>query len=95
MREKKGKREFLVHWSKWGPEHDTWEPEEHLNCQDLIDKFLEKLEEAKKLEAKELRFNRKKTDRFTLNTKETGRRLSRRNDNTQRVKYHDEDLSDE
>lgn len=92
---KGGKREFLVHWLRWSSDHDTWEPEENLSCQDLIEKFLEKIEKDKETERKDLRNVRKTTDRFTLHTRDQGRRLSRRNDKTQRVKYYDAELSDE
>lgn len=92
---KDGKREFLVHWRNWTSDHDTWEPEEHLSCQDLIDKYLAKVEKSKDYDEKELRTTRKTTDRFTLHTRDGGRRLSKRNDKTQRVKYYDAELSDE
>merc|ERR1719216_147808 len=38
------KREFLVRWKLCGPDDDTWEPEENLNCPELIEKFMEKWE---------------------------------------------------
>lgn len=90
-----GTREFLVHWKRWSSDHDTWEPEENLNCKDLIEKYLQRLEEAKSSTVKELRTIRKHTDRFTLNTQENGRRLSRRNRQKQRVAYFDADGDDE
>lgn len=41
MNEKKnGKREFLIRWKGYSAKDDTWEPEEHLECQDLINAFL-------------------------------------------------------
>jgi hypothetical protein len=81
---KNGKREFLVHWKGFSAKDDTWEPEEHLNCKDLISKFTEKLKSAKNATQKELRVAPKHTKRLTLATKEKGRRLSRRNDSKER-----------
>lgn len=31
---------FLTKWFGWGPEHDTWEPEEHVKGTDAFDEFL-------------------------------------------------------
>lgn len=90
MRKKRdGTREFLVHWKRWSSEYNTWEPEANLNCQDLIEKFIERTEKSKELGAKDLRIARKHTERFTLSTQAAGRRLSKRNNNKQRVKYYD------
>ncbi|CAG9809670.1 unnamed protein product [Chironomus riparius] len=96
MRMKKdGSREFLVHWKRWSTDYDTWEPEKNLSCPDLIEKFMKKVEEAKNSNLKELRTNRKHTQRFTLNTNDSGRRLSRRNNKRQRVTYFDAERSEE
>jgi hypothetical protein len=36
------RREFLIKWSGYGPEHNTWEPEANLtHCQELIDNYLQ------------------------------------------------------
>lgn len=63
-----GSREFLVHWKRWSSDYDTWEPEEHLSCPDIIAKFLKRVEVAKSSSSKDLRINRKHTEHFTLNT---------------------------
>ena len=34
---KHGKWEFFVMWKGWSPDNNTWEPEDNLNCQKLID----------------------------------------------------------
>lgn len=86
-----GGREFLVHWKRWSKDYDTWEPEENLSCPDLIEKFMKHVNDNKDLNVKELRVNRKHTDRLTMTTHDSGRRLSRRNRQKLRVTYYDED----
>ena len=34
-----GKQLYLIKWKNWTNEHNTWEPREHLECEDLLDKF--------------------------------------------------------
>lgn len=41
---KNGKREFLIHWKGWSNKFDSWEPEDNLNCSDLIKKFMDKVQ---------------------------------------------------
>ena len=43
---KTGSREFLVRWKGWGPGDDTWEPEDNLDCPEIIEKFMDKWEET-------------------------------------------------
>lgn len=92
VREKRnGSREFLVHWKGWSKKFETWEPEDNLNCQDLIEKFLEKLEKVKGSSQKSLRVVKKHTQRFTLTAADKGRRISKRNSGKQRAVYFDAD----
>lgn len=86
---KNKKREFLIRWKGFTSADDTWEPEENLNCPELIEKFMQKVEKAKTADARELRTNRPHTKRYTLTTHEYGRRLSRRNMDKQRATYHE------
>lgn len=86
---KHGTREFLVRWKGFGKEGDTWEPESHLNGTQLLEKFLQKVEKAKEIPAKELRMHRKPTDRFTAMPQGDKRRQSKRHAQHQRVKYYD------
>ena len=41
VREKRhNKKEFLVKWLVYGPEHNTWEPESNLtNCSEVLQTF--------------------------------------------------------
>ncbi|XP_046750186.1 chromobox protein homolog 5-like [Diprion similis] len=85
---KNNTREFLIRWKGFSSAEDTWEPEENLNCPELISRFMDKVEVAKKTEIRELRTNPAHTKRYTLMSTEPGRRLSRRNINKQRATYH-------
>jgi len=40
---KGGKREFSIQWKGYGPKSATWEPEENLECEELLDSFMTKL----------------------------------------------------
>lgn len=82
-------KQFLIRWKGFSAADDTWEPEENLNCPDLIEKFMQKVQKAKTADVRELRANRPHTKRYTLATHEHGRRLSRRNMNKQRATYHE------
>lgn len=81
---KNGTKEFLIRWKGFGTADDTWEPEKNLNCSELISKFMQKVEKAKTSEMRELRTNRAHTKRYTLTTRDHGRRLSKRNRDKQR-----------
>ncbi|XP_011636067.1 chromodomain-helicase-DNA-binding protein 2-like [Pogonomyrmex barbatus] len=86
---KNGTKEFLIRWKGFSPADDTWEPEKNLNCPELITKFMQKLEKVKTSEVRELRMNRAHTKRYTLTTRDRGRRLSKRNIDKQRPTYHE------
>ena len=80
-----GNREFLVSWKGYPASQNSWEPEENMDCKDLIKKFMDKVEKAKESDQRELRVKRTHTDRFTLlSDGHRGRRLSRRNLGRQR-----------
>ncbi|XP_041986760.1 chromobox protein homolog 1-like [Aricia agestis] len=86
---KNGQRQFLIHWKGWSSKFDSWEPENNLNCPDLIKKFMDKVEAARKLDSRNLRVAPGTTNRFTLQSPTSGRRLSKRRGQRQRVRYDD------
>ncbi|XP_065349227.1 chromo domain-containing protein cec-1-like isoform X2 [Cloeon dipterum] len=47
VRGTKGNREFLIKWKNYSSRSNTWEPEENLDCPDLMKKCLEKKNPSK------------------------------------------------
>lgn len=85
--DRNGARLFRIRWKGYRPSSDTWEPEEHLNCGDLIEKFLKKHNKKGELSQKELREAPRQTKRFVTGT--FGRRSSKRNSGRIRTVYYD------
>ncbi|XP_075158934.1 uncharacterized protein LOC142232099 isoform X2 [Haematobia irritans] len=94
--EKKG-RIFRIRWKGFGPKHDTWEPEENLNCHDIIEKFMKRMKAEENVSFKELREEPKKTKRLVnetaprTNLSNAIGRKSKRGGNKQRIYYGEED----
>ncbi|XP_022834786.1 chromobox protein homolog 1-like [Spodoptera litura] len=84
---KNGQREFFIHWKGWSSKFDSWEPEDNLNCPELIKKFMEKVSKARSVDSRNLRVAPETTNRFTLQDPSSGRRLSKRQGQRQRVRY--------
>lgn len=40
VRTKGGKKDFLIRWKGFDESEDTWEPEENLDCPELIEAYL-------------------------------------------------------
>ncbi|CAK1556277.1 unnamed protein product [Leptosia nina] len=84
---KNGEREFLIHWKGWSNKFDSWEPEKNLHCPDLIKRFMDKVSVARSTQERSLRVAPETTNRFTLQAPSSGRRLSKRRGQRQRVRY--------
>lgn len=81
---KNGSRKFYIRWKGYSSKCDSWEPEANLNCSDLIEIFMNKINKITNVSPKDLREVRVPTQRYTLMAKSTGRRLSKRHGNHQR-----------
>lgn len=91
-KKKNGTREFLVHWKGWSSRFDSWEPEDNLNCDDLIQAFDSKLSKAKNTSQKDLRIAPKATKHYTSSNRRAGGvRASKRAGAKERVTYFDAD----
>ena len=71
-----GAREFMVRWKDCPPEEDTWEPEENLNCEELIEKFMRQYEKRLEISEKTLREAPKRIERLTYSSGSTRRAAS-------------------
>lgn len=88
---KKGEaREFLIRWKGHGEDMDSWEPEDNLDCKDLIGKFMQKWEARVNANEKHLRLAPKKVERLQF---ANSRRVGKRNQGF-RVTYEDMDDAD-
>lgn len=68
-------REFLIRWKGHGEDDDSWEPEENLNCPEMIEKFMVKFEKRLEASEKTLREAPKKVERLNYaNSARVGRR---------------------
>jgi len=72
---KNGSREFMIRWKGHGEDLDSWEPEDNLDCPDLIDKFMKKHEKRLEATEKNLRVAPKRVERLQFaNSHRVGKR---------------------
>ncbi|XP_066155260.1 chromobox protein homolog 1-like [Euwallacea fornicatus] len=86
---KSGKKDFLVSWKGYPASQNSWEPEENMDCTDLIAKYMAKVQQARQYDEKELRVSRRPVNRLDFPMHESKRRLSKRHTGKQRVHYFD------
>jgi len=91
---KKGKQ-FRIRWKGFKSGQDTWEPEENLNCKDLIEKFLKKHKEQSQYSTKSLREDPKRTKRLVNEFNSPRARSSKRSSVKARKTYYSEDDNSE
>ncbi|XP_004536439.1 ABC transporter F family member 4 isoform X2 [Ceratitis capitata] len=95
--EEKNQRVFRIRWKGFGPKADTWEPEENLSCDEIIDKFMKRMKSQENVSFKELREEPKKTKRLVNETSPRTNyhnpigRKSKRAVSKKRVYYGDSD----
>lgn len=96
---KRMKKLYLIRWQGYGPESDTWEPEDSLMCPDIVEKYLEahpderppKKEVKPKREAKpkkEVKPKKPKKERVAVAPRDTPKRT------VGQVSYDDGDEDD-
>ena len=87
---KDNKKEFLIRWKGHSGDMDSWEPEENLDCEDLIVKFMVRWKARLEVSEKSLREAPKRVERLNF---ASSKRVSKRNQGF-RVTYEDMDDSD-
>lgn len=71
-------KDFLIRWKGYSSKSDSWEPEANLDCKELIEKYMDKVNRVTAVTLKELRVAPAHTQRFTLMGQAADRRLSKR-----------------
>ncbi|RWS22010.1 chromobox protein 1-like protein [Leptotrombidium deliense] len=96
-RRRGGKVEYLIKWQGWSHDDNTWEPEDHLNCPDIMKEFEEdlKAKKEKKMKREKERQREKERDRENDREKDRHRKEKHKSSSHEKSSKNSENKSDD